>query len=74
MEEQHKSERESTTGITGQSHGRKGVDKAPEEEQPGDTLQFSQQTQKGKKVDRDPGEEPDEPLEQDLPGSRKEES
>jgi hypothetical protein len=47
---------------TGRQHGPQGVDKAPGEESSQDNVQFTQQTQKGKKVDRDPAQEQDEPL------------
>lgn len=42
--------------------GQQGVDKAPGEETPGDNVQFTQESQKGKKVDRDPSRPEDEPL------------
>ena len=48
---------------TGRQHGPQGIDKAPGEETSQDNVQFTQQTQKGKKVDRDPAQEQDEPLE-----------
>ena len=48
-------------------HGPQGVDKAPGEEPSEDNVQFTMQTQKGKKVDRDPSNPSDEPLEnQDI--------
>jgi hypothetical protein len=43
-------------------HGPQGVDKAPGEEPSQDDVQFMQQALKGKKVDRDPIQEKDEPL------------
>jgi hypothetical protein len=47
--------------------GQQGVDKAPGEETNTDNVQFTQETQKGKKVDRDPSNPKDEPLEdQDI--------
>lgn len=47
--------------------GQQGVDKAPGEETTEDNVQFTQETQKGKKVDRDPSQPQDEPLEgQDI--------
>lgn len=47
--------------------GQDGVDKAPGEETSQDNVQFTQETQKGKKVDRDPAEPQDEPLDhQDI--------
>lgn len=51
----------------GRRHGPQGIDKAPGEEPSEDNVQFTQQTQKGKKVDRDLSQEEDEPLqEQDV--------
>lgn len=48
-------------------HGPQGIDKAPGEEPSQDNVQFSQEAFKGKKVDRDPTQEQDEPLDnQDL--------
>jgi hypothetical protein len=47
--------------------GQQGIDKAPGEETNEDNVQFTQETQKGKKVDRDPSRPEDEPLEdQDI--------
>lgn len=46
-------------------HGPQGIDKAPGEEQSGDNVQFTQQSQKGKKVDADPAKDSDRPIEQD---------
>ena len=48
--------------YAGRQHGPQGIDKAPGEEPSQDNVQFTQQTQKGKKVDRDPSQEQDEPL------------
>lgn len=48
-------------------HGPQGIDKAPGEESSQDNVQFTQQAFKGKKVDRDPSKEEDEPLDkQDI--------
>ncbi len=47
-------------------HGPQGVDKAPGEEDSEDNVQFTQQTQKGKKVDGEPSEETDKPINQSL--------
>lgn len=48
-------------------HGPDGNDKAPGEETAQDTIEFIQQSQKGKKVDADLTEEKDRPLDkQDL--------
>lgn len=42
--------------------GQQGIDKAPGEETSQENVQFTQETQKGKKVDRDPSQQQDEPL------------
>lgn len=42
--------------------GPQGIDKAPGEETSQENVQFTQQSQKGKKVDRDPSRAEDEPL------------
>ena len=48
-------------------HGGQGIDKAPGEEPSQDNVQFKQDALTGKKVDRDPDQEQDEPLgNQDL--------
>ena len=47
------------------THGPQGVDKAPGEETANAPDQFLQETQKGKKVDADPSEEKDQPVEQE---------
>lgn len=46
--------------------GPQGIDKVPGEEPSEDNVQFTQQTQKGKKVDADLTQETDRPIEQDL--------
>lgn len=57
--------RPNTLGTPGR--GQDGVDKAPGEETNTDNVQFTQETQKGKKVDRDPSNPKEEPLEdQDI--------
>jgi len=43
-------------------HGGQGIDKAPGEEPSQDNVQFKQEALTGKKVDRDPDLETDEPL------------
>ena len=49
------------------SHGPLGIDKAPGEETAVDTVPFTQESQKGKKVDGDPEKESDQPgTQQDL--------
>ncbi len=45
-------------------HGPQGVDKAPGEEPSEDNVQFTQQSQKGKKVDADVSKESGKPIEQ----------
>ncbi len=48
-------------------HGGQGIDKAPGEEPSQDNVQFKQEALTGKKVDRVPGGETDEPLDnQDI--------
>jgi len=48
-------------------HGGQGIDKAPGEEPSQDNVQFKQEALTGKKVDRDPSQEQDEPLDsQDI--------
>ena len=51
--------------MTGKGHGRQGIDKAPSEETAQDTENVVSDTQKGKnKVDGDPSQKTDQPLEQ----------
>jgi len=64
MEEKKKSAEEGTSDITARSTGPQGVDKAPGEETPDDTVEFAQDTQKGKKVDADLTQESDQPADQ----------
>jgi len=52
--------------VSGKMHGPQGVDKAPGEEPSEDNVQFTEETQKGKKVDADPEKESDKPAEQPL--------
>jgi len=52
--------------ITNNGKGPQGVDKAPGEETSEENVQFTQQTQKGKKVDGDPSKESDQPSEQNF--------
>jgi hypothetical protein len=47
-------------------HGPQGIDKAPGEEPSEDNVQFTQETQKGKKVDADLTNENERPTEQSL--------
>lgn len=57
----------STDNTSYKGKGPDGVDKAPGEETTQENVQFVQETQKGKKVDRDPSEEEEEPLQnQDI--------
>lgn len=57
---------EKENSIANPGHGPQGVDKAPGEETSEDNVQFTQQTQKGKKVDGDPSQQGDKPDEQDI--------
>lgn len=50
--------------LESRGHGPQGIDKAPGEEPSQDNVQFSQEALKGKKVDRDPSQQKDEPLDQ----------
>ena len=52
-------------GTPGQ--GPQGIDKAPGEETAQDNVQFTQETQKGKKVDADITQDNERPIKQDLP-------
>jgi hypothetical protein len=53
--------------YAGRSHGQQGVDKAPGEETSEDNVQFTMESQKGKKVDADLEQSKDRPLDkQDL--------
>ncbi len=52
--------------TTNRGKGPQGVDKAPGEETSEENVQFTQQTQKGKKVDGDPSKESDQPSEQNF--------
>lgn len=52
---------------TNKGYGPQGVDKAPGEEPAKDVVPFTQESQKGKKVDGDPEQESDKPgSQQDL--------
>ncbi len=67
--EEKKQRGDNTTPYTGKTHGPEGVDKAPGEETSQDNVQYKQESQKGKKVDADPGNEKDQPIDQaGLPG------
>lgn len=64
---QQASEKDKPNQTANMGHGPQGVDKAPGEETPQDTVQFTQESQKGKKVDADPEQESDKPAsQQDL--------
>ena len=64
---QHKSDRNNADEAANRGHGPQGIDKAPGEETPQDTVPFTQESQKGKKVDADPTQESDKPgTQQDL--------
>jgi hypothetical protein len=58
---------EKDSEYAGKSHGQQGVDKAPGEEPSEDNVQFTMESQKGKKVDADLEQSKDRPLDkQDL--------
>jgi hypothetical protein len=60
-------ERNKINHIDNPGHGAQGIDKAPGEEPSEDNIQFTSQSQKGKKVDADLTKEQDRPLDkQDL--------
>jgi hypothetical protein len=50
--------------LVGRGKGQQGVDKAPGEEPSQDTEHVTMDTQKGKKVDADPSQESDRPINQ----------
>jgi hypothetical protein len=52
--------------MTSGGQGPQGVDKAPGEETTEENVQFTKETQKGKKVDGDPSKESDQPVEQKI--------
>ena len=62
--QQQSSDRNDANNAANRGHGPQGVDKAPGEETPQDNVQFIAESQKGKKVDRDPEDESDEPASQ----------
>lgn len=62
MQEENKQE---NNLLTGKGEGPQGVDKAPGEEVSRNETQFTQETQKGKKVDADPTKESDKPVDQE---------
>ena len=67
MEERKQESQQDLSNEANRTHGPQGIDKAPGEEPSDDNVQFMQQALKGKKVDRDPDQEQDKPLEnQDL--------
>ena len=63
-EEQKEEPRQNHLRTPGQ--GPQGIDKPPGEETSQDNVQFTQETQKGKKVDADVTQESDRPIDQDL--------
>jgi hypothetical protein len=58
------SDRNNPSEAANRGHGPQGIDKAPGEETPQDIVPFTQETQKGKKVDADPEQESDKPASQ----------
>ncbi len=65
LDSSNQSRQEDLSGKSNNGHGPQGVDKAPGEETPEDNVQFTQQSQKGKKVDADVTQESERPIEQD---------
>ena len=67
QQESFNTDSSSTTSESNEANkgrGAQGIDKAPGEETAQTTEQFAQDTQKGKKVDRDPSNPEEEPLNQ----------
>ena len=65
--QQQPSGNENTNQNANKGHGPQGIDKAPGEETSQDAVPFTQESQKGKKVDADPEMESDKPAsQQDL--------
>jgi hypothetical protein len=65
--QQEKNNDQSPNKLDNPGHGPQGIDKAPGEEPSQDNVQFTQESQKGKKVDADLEQESDRPLDkQDL--------
>jgi hypothetical protein len=58
------SDKSNPNEAANRGHGPQGIDKAPGEETPQDIVPFTQETQKGKKVDADPEQESDKPASQ----------
>ena len=63
--DEQKSNEQDLSKLANSGRGPQGVDKAPGEEPSADTVQFTQETQKGKTVDADQTEENGRPIEQD---------
>lgn len=64
---QQTSDRNNANEAANRGHGPQGIDKAPGEETAQEPVPFTQESQKGKKVDGDPAEESDQPAsQQDL--------
>lgn len=61
---QQSSEKSNAGQAANKGHGPQGIDKAPGEETPQDIVPFTQESQKGKKVDADPEQESDKPAPQ----------
>jgi hypothetical protein len=65
--QQQKPDRNSANESANRGHGPQGIDKAPGEETAQDNVPFTQESQKGKKVDADLDQESDKPAsQQDL--------
>jgi hypothetical protein len=59
-----KNKPEGNIPLTGKERGPQGIDKAPGEEVSKEQTHFTQDAQKGKKVDADPEQESDKPVNQ----------
>lgn len=66
IDQKNESGNNATSRLNTPGQGPQGVDKAPGEETAQDNVQFTQETQKGKKVDANPSQEEDKPVDQSL--------
>ena len=62
--QQQAPERNNANETANRGHGPQGIDKAPGEETSQDEVQFTTESQKGKKVDADPEQGSDQPADQ----------
>ena len=65
MMQDHTLDRNDANHAAGPGHGPQGVDKAPGEETSQDQVPFTQESQKGKKVDADPAKATGQPASQE---------